>query len=130
MLFSVDDRDPRPLYEQIVTEIKAAVADGRLSIGEILPGVRELADGLGVNLHTVHKAYQRLRDAGVIDLRIGRRARVATRGRPAGRRQVEKTIVRRVEELATDAAMLGVTRQEFSRIVERAAAGKLRGATS
>ena len=48
----------------------------------------------------------------------------------AGKRQVERTIVRRIEEIATEAAMLGVTRQEFSRIVERAAAGKLKGATS
>ena len=130
MLFSVDEKNPRPLYEQIISQIKEAVADGRLAVGEVLPGVRELADGLGVNLHTVHKAYQRLRDAGIVDLRLGRRARVAARARPAGKRQVEKAIVRRIEEIATEAAMLGVTRQEFSRIVERAAAGKLKGAAS
>ena len=130
MLFSVDEKDPHPLYEQIVTQVKGAVAEGRLSVGEILPGVRELADGLGLNLHTVHKAYQRLRDAGIIDLRIGRRARVAARARPAGKRQVDRTIVRRVEEIAAEAAMLGVTRQEFTRIVERATAGKLRGAAT
>jgi len=130
LLFSVDEKNPSPLYEQIISQIKEAVADGRLPVGEMLPGVRELADGLGVNLHTVHKAYQRLRDAGIIDLRLGRRARVAARARRAGKRRVEKTIVRRIEEIATEAAMLGVTRQEFSRIVERAAAGKLKRATS
>lgn len=130
MLFGVDEKDPRPLYEQIVTQVKGAVAEGRLSVGEILPGVRELAEGLGVNLHTVHKAYQRLRDAGVIDLRVGRRARVAARSRPAGRRQVERAIVRRVEEIANEAAMLGVTREEFGSIVERAVAGKLAGGIS
>jgi len=130
MLFSVDEKDPRPLYEQIVMQVKAAVVDGRLSVGEILPGVRELADGLGVNLHTVHKAYQRLRDSGIIDLRIGRRARVAARTPPAGKREVDRTIMRRIEEIAADAALLGVSRQEFSRIVERAVAGKLKGAPS
>ena len=130
MFFSIDEKDPRPFYEQIVSQVKAAVADGRLPVGEILPGVRDLADGLGVNLHTVHKAYQRLRDAGIIDLRIGRNARIAARARPAGKRQVQRTIGRRVEEIAAEAAMLGVTRQEFSRIVQRAVAGKLKGAAS
>ena len=77
MLFAIDDRDPRALFEQIVSQIKGAVAEGKLPIGQTLPGVRELADGLGVNLHTVHKAYQRLRDDGVIELRLGRRASIA-----------------------------------------------------
>ena len=76
MLFAIDDRNPTPLFEQIVSQIKGAVAEGKLEIGQSLPGVRELADGLGVNLHTVHKAYQRLRDQGVIELRLGKRAQV------------------------------------------------------
>jgi GntR family transcriptional regulator len=126
VLFSIDESDPRPLYEQIASQVKSAVAEGRLAPGEVLPGVRELAGGLGINLHTGHKAYQRLRDAGVIELHLGRRARVAVRGRASDKRKVMRAIARRIEDAATDAALLGISRGEFNRIVERAGAGKLR----
>jgi DNA-binding transcriptional regulator YhcF (GntR family) len=130
MLFSVDEQDPRPLYEQIVAGVKSAVADGRLAVGELLPGVRELAGGLGVNLHTVHKAYQCLRDDGVIDLRLGRRARISARRGPASKRIVQQKVGRRLEEIVTEAAMLGVSREEFAAMVERLTADKLKGAES
>jgi GntR family transcriptional regulator len=125
MLFAIDDRDPRALFEQIVSQIKGAVAEGKLPIGQTLPGVRELADGLGVNLHTVHKAYQRLRDDGVIELRLGRRARIAPRDRPAGKRIVKEKVLRRLEEAASEAAMLGVSADEFRRFVDAIVARKL-----
>jgi GntR family transcriptional regulator len=125
MLFSISERDPTPLFEQIVSQIKSAVAEGKLAVGEPLPGVRDLADGLGVNLHTVHKAYQRLRDEGVIDLRLGRRARVARRDRPAGKKRVREKVIRRLEEAASEAAMLGVSAAEFRRFVDAIIARKL-----
>jgi GntR family transcriptional regulator len=125
MLFSINDRDPRPLFEQIVSQVKAAVAEGKLRVGDALPGVRELAEGLGVNLHTVHKAYQRLRDEGVIELRLGRRARIARRDRPAGKRIVREKVVRRLEDAASDAAILGVSAEEFRQFVEAIVARKL-----
>jgi len=127
MLFAINDRDPTPLFEQIVSQIKGAVAEGKLEIGQSLPGVRELAEGLGVNLHTVHKAYQRLRDQGVIGLRLGRRARVARRDRPAGKRIVNEKVVRRLEDAASEAAMLGVSADEFRRFVDAIGARKLNG---
>ena len=124
MLLSLDEKDPRPLYEQIVTQVKMAVVEGRLAAGESLPGVRELAGLLGVNLHTVHKAYQQLRAEGILDLRLGRRARIAARGKPAGTRLIQEKVVRRLEEIVTEAAVLGVTPAEFRAIVERVIAGK------
>jgi GntR family transcriptional regulator len=125
MLFAVNERDPRALFEQIISQIKGAVAEGKLEVGQSLPGVRDLADGLGVNLHTVHKAYQRLRDEGIIELRLGRCARVAKRDRPAGKRVVKEKVLRRLEEAASEAAMLGVSAQEFRRFVDAVVARKL-----
>lgn len=125
MLFTIDHRDPRPLFEQIICQVKAAVAEGKLEVGRPLPGVRELADGLGLNLHTVHKAYQRLRDEGIIELRLGRRARIVRRDRPAAKRIVREKVVRRLEDAANDAAMLGVSARQFRQFVDGIIARKL-----
>ena len=83
--------------------------------------MRELARNLGVNLHTVHRAYQLLRDQSVITLRLGRRARVAPlRRRPAGRRAVEARLGRRLRELITEAYHLGLSPADLRRLLDKA----------
>lgn len=77
MLIRIDPGDPRPLYEQIELQVRAAIGDGSLPPGERLPPARELAGDIGVNVHTVLKAYGSLRDAGLIELRPRRGAVVA-----------------------------------------------------
>jgi len=67
MLLSLDDNDSRPIYRQLTMQVKAHIR--RVTS---LPSVRELVSPLGINLHTVHKAYQTLRDGGVIQLLGGR----------------------------------------------------------
>ncbi len=119
MLIALDDQDPRPLYEQIVGQVKQQVAAGKLAAGEPLPGVRELADALGVNLHTVHKAYQRLREAGIIDLRLGRRARIAAPRKKAPRHEVEEKVVAKLREAVTEARVLGLDAAVFRELEER-----------
>jgi GntR family transcriptional regulator len=119
MLISIDESDPRPIYRQLVGTIKEQVVSGALSPGEELPSVRELAVSLGINLHTVHRAYQMLRDEGVIQLRLGRRARVsAARKKPAGRKEVESRLAGRLNDLITEAFHLGMTPDQFRRLVD------------
>lgn len=81
MLIRIDPGDPRPLYEQIELQVRAAIGDGALVAGERLPPARELADDIGVNVHTVLRAYGSLRDAGLIELRP-RRGAVVSAGSP------------------------------------------------
>ncbi len=131
MLISLRDDDPRPIYGQIVAEVKEQIRAGTLSPGDELPSVRELADGLGINLHTVHKAYQVLREQGVIHLRLGRRAKVApVRSVPAGREEVDG-LAARLDELITEAFHLGLSKAQFRSMVERllAATGDKEGDT-
>jgi len=119
VLIAVDERDPRPLYAQIVAGIKEEIRRGRLLPGEGLPSVRELAEALGLNLHTVHHAYRLLRDEGVIHLRLGRRARVAPlREKKAGRGEVEARLGSRLRELATEAFHLGLSPEDFRALVD------------
>jgi len=111
MLWQVDPRDPRPLYEQIAGTVRRAVGEGTLSSGDRLPAAKELAASLDVNLHTVLRAYQMLRDEGLIELRRGRGAIVI-----ASDLQMSK-LTTLADDLVAQAQRLGVSRDELARII-------------
>lgn len=72
MLIVIDANAPLPLYAQIASQLRRAIAEGKVQAGERLPAARELAESLAVNLHTVLRAYDELRTEGVLDVRRGR----------------------------------------------------------
>ncbi|XVX18939.1 GntR family transcriptional regulator [Actinomycetota bacterium] len=76
MLISLDPSSTAPLYEQVAGAIRRAIAAGELVGDDELPAARTLASALGINVHTVLRAYGQLRDEGIITLRQGRSARV------------------------------------------------------
>ncbi|NUR58345.1 MAG: GntR family transcriptional regulator [Catenulispora sp.] len=86
MLLTVEPDGDDPIYQQLRDQIVVAVADGTLKPGDALPTTRQLAADLGINMHTVNKAYDRLRSEGLV--RLGRRTgAVVARGpadEPAG----------------------------------------------
>ncbi|MSR62970.1 MAG: GntR family transcriptional regulator [Planctomycetes bacterium] len=71
MLLRVDPRSAEPLFEQLVFQVKRAVAEGVLSPGARLPSVRELAKQLAINPNTVVRAIEALERDGVIVRRQG-----------------------------------------------------------
>jgi GntR family transcriptional regulator len=79
MLWRIDPAGDEALYAQLVAQVHLAVARGDLGPGDRLPAARELAGSLDLNVHTVLKAYQQLRDEGLIELRRGRGAVVTGR---------------------------------------------------
>jgi GntR family transcriptional regulator len=79
MYITVDERDRRPLYQQVVDEIKALIAGGELPEGTSLPPVRQVAADLGVNLNTIAYAYRQLQKQGLVKIRHGAGAVVTSR---------------------------------------------------
>ncbi|GAA5029099.1 GntR family transcriptional regulator [Microbacterium fluvii] len=99
MLLRVDPNSDVPLFAQISASVRADAAAGRLRAGDRLPAAREVADGLGVNLHTVLRAYQELRDEGLVDMRRGRGAVVTDAAAPlAALRDDVAALVRKARE--------------------------------
>ena len=118
MLLSIDEKDSRPIYQQLVSQVREQVSKGILKPGDELPSVRELAESLGVNMHTVRSAYLRLRDQGIISLRLGRRARIT--GRPAVTALEDKAdLEARFRELVADARLAGLSPEDIRNIIEK-----------
>jgi len=70
-VITIDSHDARPIYAQIEHALRAAIAAGRLRVGDRLPTVRELAVDLRVNANTVARVYTDLERAGVLETRRG-----------------------------------------------------------
>ena len=79
MFLTIDTGDRRPIYEQVAEGIKSLIARGELPEGTALPPVRQLAADLGVNLNTIAVAYRELQSEGLIHVKHGSGAVVASR---------------------------------------------------
>jgi GntR family transcriptional regulator len=71
MLVTLDNRDLRPLYLQIMDEIRRAIVVGKLKPEDPLPSVRDLASELAINPRTVSQAYQELEREEVVYVKRG-----------------------------------------------------------
>lgn len=116
MIFRIDSASEEPLFAQIAASVRGEIAAGRLGPGDRLPGAREVAAALQVNLHTVLRAFADLRDEGLVDMRRGRGAVVT----PAA---TALTAVRgELEALVARAQALGLSRDAVASLVRSAPA--------
>ena len=76
MLLKLEPTGDLPLYLQIAAAVRRAIREGEVAEGDRLPPTRDLATSLGVNMHTVVRAYGILRDEGLLEVRRGRGATV------------------------------------------------------
>ncbi|MFE5737017.1 GntR family transcriptional regulator [Streptomyces celluloflavus] len=112
MLIQVDPASSVPLGDQIAASVRGAIADGSVRAGERLPAARALAASLGVNVHTVLRGYQRLKEEGLIELRRGRGAMITGSASPGRARLGEAA-----ERLITEARRLGLSDEEIVTLV-------------
>jgi len=121
MLVNLDPQDARPLYLQIMDEVRRAVVVGTLRAEDPLPSVRELASELVVNPRTVSQAYQELEREGVIYVRRGQGTFVSpTVRRGAGeRRSLAMAVAKRA---LLEARRNGVAVDELVSMIQKLAA--------
>ncbi len=100
----LDETSPLPKYAQIVEQIRALIAEGKLSPGAPLPSIRQLASDLGINVNTVLAAYHALESEDVLLLRHGSRAVVHPR--------LSKTTMPQPDDVAHIRSLLERTRIE------------------
>jgi DNA-binding transcriptional regulator YhcF (GntR family) len=115
VLLRLNPSAEEPLFAQLVAQVRLAVARGELTDGERLPAARELAESLDVNIHTVLRAYQELRDDGLIELRRGRGAVVAA---APGRDHAPLLVA--VDVVVREARALGLSPQATAALVKEA----------
>jgi GntR family transcriptional regulator len=110
-----------PIFQQIVTQIRHAIATGGLAESEFLPSVRHLAEQLLINPNTVAKAYADLSKDGLITALPGKGLAVAARRPGMGLTKAER--LRRMEpavsQLLHEAIALGLGPQDIQEIVEK-----------
>ena len=99
MLLNIDLASQEPIFRQIRAQIVSAIAAGELLPGDQLPSVRSLAGDLGVNMHTVNKAYAVLRDEGYVVMRGRSGAAIADTARSMTSGKAEELRERVASEL-------------------------------
>lgn len=118
MLIRLDEASVAPLFEQIAAGIRRAIAAGEVAQGEQLPAGRDLASALGVNMHTVLRAYAQLRDEGLIELRRRRGAVVQPSAASAS---AQATLTELARSLLAEARRQGLSRAETIALIDRLA---------
>ncbi|HJD25417.1 MAG TPA: GntR family transcriptional regulator [Candidatus Blautia intestinipullorum] len=68
MVIEIDFNSDEAIYVQLMNQIILGIATSRLREGDTLPSVRQLADTIGINMHTVNKAYALLRQEGFVTI--------------------------------------------------------------
>src|SRR6187455_3325844 len=103
MFFQIDPHNGLAIYDQIVRQVKFAVAGGVLRAGEMVPSVRELAKELAINPNTIARAYRQLQDDRVLEPVRGTGLEIAT-GAAARCRQERLALIRvRVRQVLIEA---------------------------
>jgi GntR family transcriptional regulator len=109
-IVSIDPQDRTPIYAQLDRALRAAIATGRLGVGDQLPTVRQLAVELSLNANTVARVYGELERAGILETRRGVGTFVtATPAKAHPPKQHERRLRTFVTRLLADASAAGFT---------------------
>jgi GntR family transcriptional regulator len=113
MLFKIDFKSGKPVYLQLVDQIRYAAASGAIRAGEPLPSIRPLAEELRLNRNTVAKAYTELESQGVIETVPGKGCFLKDGNSPFTKTVRQKILIGEIDQAVVTAHHLQVHRDEF-----------------
>lgn len=105
----VSNKTSRPLYEQIVSQIKTQIMSGELKAGEALPSIRSLAKSLQISVLTVQKAYEILQEDGFIETTAGKGCYVSVQNQDFYLEEQQKKIEGCLNEAIETARASGIS---------------------
>jgi DNA-binding transcriptional regulator YhcF (GntR family) len=118
MFLQVDVRNGLAVYDQIVRQVKFAVADGALRTGDLVPSVRELARELAINPNTVARAYRQLQDDGVLEAVRGTGLAIAAAARRQCQAERTKLIRTRLRLVLEEALHSGLETDDIETLMK------------
>src|SRR3954471_21053500 len=118
MQFHLNFKSGKPVYLQMVDQVKAAAASGALRAGEPLPSIRPLDEALRVNRNTVAKAYAELESQHVIETIAGKGSFLRENGTPYRKTVRLELLTQAIDDAVVQAHHLQVNRAEFLRLTE------------
>ena len=118
MVFELNYKSAKPVYLQLVDQVKAAAASGALRAGEPLPSIRPLAEELRVNRNTIAKAYAELESQRVIETVAGKGCFLRAGGSPFRKDVRLKLVAEAIDEAVVQSHHLQIPKEDFLRIAE------------
>jgi GntR family transcriptional regulator len=116
--FQLNFKSGKPVYLQLVDQVKAAAASGAVRAGEPLPSIRPLAEALRVNRNTVAKAYAELESQRVIETVAGKGCFVRATSSPFKKDVRLKLLAQEIDEAVVQAHHLQIAKSEFLRLAD------------
>jgi GntR family transcriptional regulator len=117
MNFQIDFKSGKPVYLQLVDQVRYAAASGVLRAGDSLPTIRPLAEELRVNRNTVAKAYTELETLGIIETLPGKGCFVKETAPVFTKPAREKILIKEIDQAVVAAHHLRVDRRAFLQLV-------------
>jgi Predicted transcriptional regulators len=112
MLLKIDFQSDVPIYIQLKNQIIHGIARGELQSEESLPSVRQMAEDIGINLHTVNKAYNLLKDEGFIT--VDRRKGAIVNSIPIRKNEEVRALLKEdLKNIIAQAYCFGISEDEF-----------------
>lgn len=118
MLLQVDFKTGKPVYRQLVDQIRYAAASGALRPGEPLPSIRPLAEELRLNRNTIAKAYAELESQGIIETIPGKGCFLKENNSVFTKGVRQKLLLKEIDEAVVTAHHLQVGRDAFLALVK------------
>ena len=118
MRFQLNFKSGKPVYLQLVDQVKTAAAAGALRDGDPLPSIRPLAEELRINRNTVAKAYAELEAQGVVETLAGKGCFVRAAASPLRKDARVRLVAEKIDDAVVQAHHLQIDRPEFVRLAE------------